>query len=678
MTSRETSPASNGGNADMTPEGKVLWQPSAERIARSNIIVYMQWLKTTRQLEFNHYHDLWQWSVEKPEDFWGSLWEYFRIDSATPYTRVLGNRIMPGAEWFPGTCVNYARHVLRQERADTEALLFRNEVNPLQSLGWTELAGRVRILATQLRKLGVVPGDRVVAYLPNIPETIIAMLAASSIGAIWSACSPDFGTGSVLDRFRQIGPKVLICVDGYRYNGIEFDRRPHLQTIIAGLEDTLQRVICVPYLYAEDNGFAGPKALSWNELMDHAAVTADEFEFEQVAFDHPLWILFTSGTTGLPKPIVQGHGGITLEHLKLITFYMDMKPGERMFFFTTTGWMVWNVLAGALLAGAVPVLYDGNPGYPEADSLWRLAEEASLGFFGTSPTYVNMMRQKGIVPREKYDLSRLHTVMLAGSPASAECMAWFYTSVKEDLLVAPGCGGTDCCTGFIEGIPLLPVHAGEMQVRCLGVDMHAFDENGKKVIGDFGEMVILQPLPSMPLYFWNDTDGQRYRESYFDQYPGVWRQGDFLKINERGGCYVRGRSDATLNRYGIRIGTAEIYRTVSALDVVDDALIVNLNLADGKFFMPLFVKLKAGTVLDDAIREQINNKLKFECSPRHVPDEIHQLDDIPYTLTGKKMEIPVNRILSGVAMEKAVNPDAMRNPESLEYFFKFREARGKL
>lgn len=652
-------------------EGEILWTPDAARIEHANVTAFSRWLKRTRGLAFTDYMQLWRWSVADPEAFWGALWDYFEVEASVPYHRVLGRRAMPGAEWFPGARLNYAENVLRRERDGGIALLHASESRPLEALGWSELAGQVRILATRLRALGVRPGDRVVAWMPNIPHTVIAMLATTAIGAIWACCSPDFGERGVLDRFAQLSPTVLFCIDGYRYGGKPFDRRVELERILAGL-GSVRHVIHLPYL---DPAAPPPRpaALSWAEALDHPPVAAAEFRFEQVPFDAPLWTLFSSGTTGLPKAIVHGHGGILLETRKNAVFHFDLHPGERLLFYTTTGWMLWNFLASTIATGAIPVLYDGSPAYPAPDTLWRLAQDAEATMLGASPTYVEQMARSGIVPRERYDLSHLRSISLAGSPATPACMAWFYANVKQDLWVANGSGGTDCCTGFVGGVPTLPVRAGEIQAPSLGVAVKAFNERGESVIDEVGELVLTQPLPSMPVRFWNDPDGRRYRESYFEDFPGIWRHGDFFRINARGGSFVLGRSDATLNRYGVRIGTAEIYRTLSALPEVEDSLIVNLDLPDGGFFMPLFVKLAAGASLEQ-VEGKIRETLRREYTARHVPDKIIPVPLIPMTLTGKKMEVPVRRILLGAAPEKAANVSAMANPRALDFFVEYAAA----
>jgi acetoacetyl-CoA synthetase len=648
-------------------EGELLWTPSAAQVEDANLTRFARWLALDRGLYFDSYDAMWRWSVRELEEFWQAMWDYFGIESSAEHTRVLGKRSMPGAEWFPGARLNYAQHVLRNERSGTDALLFMSETAPLTSVPWETFAGQVRILATRLRELGVRPGDRVVAYMPNIPQTMIAMLAATAIGAVWACCSPDFGSRGVIDRIQQLAPKILFCVDGYRYGGKAFDRRKELAEIIDAL-DGLEHVVHLPYLNAEDH--EGPRvgALQWSDLLERAAISKEKFEFEHVPFGHPLWVLFSSGTTGLPKAIVQSHGGILLEQLKLQHFHMDYRAGERAFFFTTSGWMMWNFLASMPLSGVCPVLYDGNPAYPTPDVLWKVSQDSRASFFGASPAYVEVMAKAGIVPRVRFDLSHLRAVMPAGSPVSPECTAWFYRNVKQDLLVATGSGGTDCCTGFVGGVPTQPVYAGEIQGRSLGVAAYAFNERGESVVDEVGELVLTEPMPSMPIYFWNDKDGSRYRESYFDVYPGVWRHGDFFRVNRRGGCFVLGRSDATLNRQGVRMGTAEIYRALAQLEEVEEALVVNLDLPGGKFFMPLFVKLIAGLRLDAELERKICEKLRREYSPRHVPDRVIQAPGIPVTLTRKKMEVPVRKILLGTPVELAANRNAMANPESLDFF----------
>ncbi|TDJ63203.1 MAG: acetoacetate--CoA ligase, partial [Proteobacteria bacterium] len=545
------------------------------------------------------------------------------------------------------------------------------EKTSLKSLSWNEMSRDVARLAAQLRRLGVEPGDRVVSFMPNIPHTMVAFLATASIGAVWSSCSTDFGAPSVLDRFQQIEPKVIFTVDGYCYGGKDFDRRDVARTIIEALP-SLKHVIYLPYL---DSGAAAPvaNAHDWNELL--SGPETPPHQFAQVGFDHPLWVVYSSGTTGLPKAIVHGHGGITLEMHKAMALHLDLKPGARMFFFTTSGWIMWNLMVSTLIVGAAPVLYDGNPAYPDVDVLWRLAADTRATQFGASPTYISTMMKDGIVPRERYDLSALEGVLLTGSPATPESMQWLYDNVKADLWVTSQSGGTDISSGFVNGSCTLPVYAGEIQSRALGVDVVAFNDRGESVINEVGELVVRQPMPSMPLYFWNDEGDKRYHDSYFDVFPGVWRHGDFFEVNDRGGCFIRGRSDSTLNRYGVRIGTAEIYRVVEALDEVDDALVVNLDLPGSRFFMPMFVKLAPGVSFDATVVAKIAQALRTQCSPRHVPDKVYPVADIPYTLTGKKLEVPIRKILMGIPVDEAASRDAMMNPESVDYFIAFADER---
>jgi acetoacetyl-CoA synthetase len=651
-------------------EGDLLWTPGEARRDRSQVLRFMRWLEEHRGLRLDSYDALWRWSITDLEGFWHSIWDYFGVAASVPFDRVLGRRSMPGAEWFPGARLNYAGHILARERPEATALISVREGEPPRRMSWATLGEQVRILATQMRRMGVAPGDRVAAVLPNAPPAAIAMLATTSIGAIWSCCGPDFGTKGVLERFKQLAPKVFFYVDAYQYGGKRYERSAELREVLAGLQ-TVEQAIYVPFDAGAAPTLPAGHVRSWDEVMDQPRVAPADFVCEAVAFDHPLWILFSSGTTGLPKPIVQGHGGILLEHLKHLHFNFEATPGQPLFFFTATSWMIWNFLLSSLAANVIPVLYDGNPAYPGPDALWKVIEESGATLFGTSPAYVELQRKAGIVPKERFNLDRLEAITLAGSPVSAECMQWVYENVKEDLWVASGSGGTDCCTGFVGGVSTLPVYAGEIQARALGCAAFAYDEQGREIIDEVGELVITQPMPSMPVYFWNDPDGQRYRESYFDVYPGIWRHGDFVRFNQRGGVYVLGRSDSTLNRHGIRIGTAEIYRSLAMIEEIDDALIVNLDLPGGKFFMPLFVTLRGGRILDESLTRRVGEQLRRDYSPRHVPDKIYQVQAIPYTLTGKKLEVPVRRILMGVAPEKAANRAALMNPAALDYFIDY-------
>jgi acetoacetyl-CoA synthetase len=656
----------------MLMEGDLLWTPDAARLEHAELTRFMRWLATERHLHFADYEALRAWSVTAVEDFWVAIVEFFDIRFSTPHRCVLEHRDMPGARWFPGARLNFAEHLLRRARPGVPALHYAGEAVPLQQITWDALTEQVTRLAARLREFGVQPGDRVVSFMPNIPQTAVAFLAAASIGAVWSSCSTDFGVRSVLDRFQQIEPRVLFCVDGYRYGGRHFDRRDEAAQIIAALP-TLAQVV---HLRLLDRDATPPVAAAhdWDALL--AAPAPGPLQFEQLAFDHPLWVVYSSGTTGLPKALVHGHGGITLELHKGLGLHCNLRPGSVMFFYTTSGWIMWNLLIGALVTGASAVIYDGNPASPDLDVLWRLASETGATLFGASPTYVGMMQKHQIVPRERYAYPALEGILLSGSPVTPESMQWLYEHVKADLWVTSQSGGTDICAGFVTGAAILPVYAGEIQVRGLGIDVQAFNDAGEPVIDEVGELVVCQPMPSMPLHFWNDPDMRRYRESYFGEFPGKWRHGDFFKVNSRGGCYIQGRSDSTLNRYGVRIGTAEIYRTVETVEGVADSLIVNLDLPGGRFFMPMFIRLAPGYTLDEALTARINRALREQCSPRHVPDRIYAIDAVPYTLTGKKLEVPVRKILMGFDLAKAVSRDAMMNPAAIDTFIEFaREQR---
>jgi acetoacetyl-CoA synthetase len=655
---------------ESTVEAEILWAPSAEMVERSQLARYMRWLAESRDLHFEDYHALWRWSVSEVEEFWGTIWEYFGVISDDPEDEVLPERIMPGARWFPGTQLNYAEHIFRGKADDEVALVYASELRPLRELRWGALREQVGAVREGLRALGVGKGDRVAAYLPNGPEALIAFLATASLGATWSSCSPDFGPASVVDRFAQIEPKVLICVDGYRYGGKDFDR---LDTVaeIAGQIPSLERIVVVPYLSAtpelatlERAGQAPP--MTWSQLNDVGAGV--ELAFERVPFEHPLWVLYSSGTTGLPKPIVHGHGGILLEQLKKSYLHLDAKTGDRLFWFTTTGWMMWNFLVGVLLTPASIVLYDGNPATPDMGVLWDLAERTGMTCFGTSAAYIAACMKDGVEPSAGRDLSRLRSVGSTGSPLSPEGFEWVYEHVGSDTWLFSTSGGTDLCTAFVGRVPLLPVYRGELQARALGAKVEAFAEDGKSVIDEVGELVITEPMPSMPVFFWGDDDGSRYRASYFEMYPGVWRHGDWIEITSRGTAIIYGRSDSTINRGGIRMGTSEIYRAVSAVPEVLDSLVIDVPRPGTDGWMPLFVVLKDGAGLNDDLVAEIKSRIREQCSPRHVPNEIFQIAEVPRTLSGKVLEVPVKRILMGETPEKAASRDSLANPSSLDYF----------
>jgi acetoacetyl-CoA synthetase len=624
-----------------------LWTPPAELVERAVMTRYM------REQGFETYDDLWRWSIGDLDAFWASIWDFFGVEGG--YEQVLASREMPGAQWFPGAQVNYAEHLFRGKDPDAVAILHASELRELGEVTWGELRAQVASMAARLRALGVERGDRVAAYMPNIPETVAAFLATASLGAVWSSCSPDFGPRSVIDRFAQIEPKVLLAVDGYRYNGRDFDRRETVERIAA---ETGGQVLTLGYL----DGSGWPDD------------PGGDLEFEHVSFDHPLWVLYSSGTTGLPKAIVHGHGGILLEHLKKLHLHVDAQAGDRVFWFTTTGWMMWNFLVSGLLTEAAVVLYDGSPGAPDMGVLWDLAENAGVTTFGTSAAYIAACMKAGVEPGAGRDLSKLRAVGSTGSPLSPEGFRWVYDHVGEDTWLFSTSGGTDLCTAFVGGCPLVPVYEGELQARSLGASIEAWDPDGRSLVGEVGELVITQPMPSMPLYMWNDPDGERYRDSYFTTYPGIWRHGDWIEITERGTAIISGRSDSTINRGGIRMGTAEIYRAVLAIDEVVDALVVDVAREEGDW-MPLFVVMREGADLDDDLRATIRARIREDCSPRHVPDEIVEVEEVPRTLSGKVLELPVKRILQGAPPEKAASRDSLANPEALDFFVSWAERR---
>ncbi len=626
----------------------------------------MQWLEREKGLHFETPDELWLWSVEKLEDFWAAIWDYFQIQSSKPYQAVLVERKMPGAQWFPGAELNYTQHVFRNMTNERPALIFQSETQPMMEVSWEDLYRQVARVAATLRSLGVQRGDRVVSNLPNIPQAAIAFLATASLGAVWSSCSPDFGTRSVIDRFQQIEPKVLFAVDGYHYGGKVLDRRAIIPELQAALP-TLQHTIVLPYAFSDTSAVGLRDAMLWNDMP----ASSEPLTYEQVPFDHPLWVLYSSGTTGLPKAIVQGQGGILVEHLKSLHLGMDLTTHDRFFWFSSTGWMMWNLLMGGLLLGIPIVLYDGSPGYPDMNVLWRYAEQAGITFFGTSAGFILSCMKAGVTPGKTFDLRKLRALGSTGSPLPPEGFQWVYEEIKRDLWLASVSGGTDVCSGFLGGCIEMPVYAGELQMRSLGAKVEAFDESGRPLIDEVGELVITEPMPSMPVYFWNDPDGKRYRESYFDMYPGVWRHGDWIKITPRGSSIIYGRSDSTINRKGIRMGSSEIYRIVEDMPEVLDSLIIGIERAGGNYYLPLFVVLRPGVELDDDLKARIRNKLRTSLSPHHVPDDIFVIPEVPRTLSGKKLEVPVKKIFMGVAPEKAISVDAMSNPQVMDYFVEF-------
>jgi acetoacetyl-CoA synthetase len=628
-------------------EPKLLWRPSAERAERASIARFAR--AVGRE---GDYDELWRWSVDDLEGFWAAVWEFFDVQASEPYESVLGRREMPGAQWFPGSRLSYAEHFFRGRDDDAVAIHHASELRELSQWTWGDLRAQTAQIAAGLRDLGVRPGDRVAAYMPNIPETIAAFLATASIGAVWSSAAPEFGARSVIDRFAQIEPKVLLAIDGYRYGGRDHDRG---EVVASVAEETGAQVVRFGHL----DGSGWPQ-----DVVAHD----EPLTFEQVPFEHPLWVLYSSGTTGLPKPIVHSQGGILLEHLKKLHLHLDAQEGDRLFWFTTTGWMMWNFLVGALLTPASIVLYDGNPGSPDLGVLWDLAERTGMTTFGTSASYIASCMKADVEPRAGRDLSALRAVGSTGSPLSPEGFDWVYEHVGPDTWLFSTSGGTDLCTAFVGGVPTLPVYEGELQARSLGAKVEAFDEDGHALVGQVGELVLTEPMPSMPISFWGDDDGSRLRESYFSMYPGVWRHGDWIEITERGTAIISGRSDSTINRGGIRMGTSEIYRAVLADDDVDDALVVDVPREGTDGWMPLFVVLREGATLDDDLVARIKRRIREDCSPRHVPNEIHQIAEVPRTLSGKALEVPVKRILMGTPADKAASRESLANPAALDYF----------
>jgi acetoacetyl-CoA synthetase len=650
-------------------EQQPLWTPSEEMRQSSELTRFMAWAGERHGRDFADYAELWQWSVDELEDFWADVWKFCGVRSSKPYERVLASHEMPGTRWFEGAELNFAENLLLAERdSGSVAVVHTSELRELREITWGELSACVAEAAGGLRSLGVEPGDRVVAYMPNILETLIAFLAVSSLGAVWSSAAPEFGARSVIDRFAQIEPKVLLTVDGYRHGGKDFDRLPTVKTILTELP-TVEHVVLLPYLstVAEPATLA-PTALSWDELMERGR--GQELTFAQVPFDHPLWVLYSSGTTGLPKAIVQSQGGILLEQLKKARLHLDLRPGDRMFWFTTTGWMMWNFLVGCLHSEAAIVLYDGSPGHPDLGALWDLAARARITCMGVSAGLLASTEKAGVRPAHDYDLSALRAIGSTGSPLSPESFRWVYREVGSDIWLFSTSGGTDVCTAFVGGCPLLRVYEGELQARMLGCAVEAWDEQGHSVLDEVGELVITEPMPSMPIYFWDDPKGERLQESYFSMYPGVWRHGDWIRITPRGGAVIYGRSDSTINRQGVRMGTSEIYRAASAVEQVLDSLVVDIPKggADGELWMVLFVVLAPGTNLDEDLKAQIKRRIREDCSPRHVPNEVLQVDEVPRTLSGKVLEVPVKRILMGADPAKAASVDSLANPASLDYF----------
>jgi acetoacetyl-CoA synthetase len=651
------------------PSPEVLWTPLADARDRSRMGRYLAWLAAERDLRLPDYDAAWRWSVGDPGAFWQSVWDHFGVRSTSPAGQALADARMPGARWFPGAAMNYAEHVLAlQGRGDDDTVVVgRSQTRGPSDLTAAELRDAVARCRAGLVRLGVERGDRVAAFLPNVPEAVIGLLATASLGATWSSCAPEFGTRAVVDRFGQIEPTVLLTIDGYRYGDKVVDRAGAVADIRAALR-TVDATVVVPYLRPEAEAVdAVPGAIPWSALLAEDAPLA----VEPVAFDHPLYVLFSSGTTGLPKPIVHGHGGILLEHLKALALHTDLGPDDRFCWFTTTGWMMWNYLVSGLAVGSTVVLFDGNPAWPDLSTLWRLAAETRTTYLGVSAPFLMACRAAGLAPGRDpgLDLSALRGVGSTGAPLPAAGFRWVADAVSDAIPVGSLSGGTDLCTGFLGPSPLVPVWAGEISCRMLGARVEAFDPSGRSLVGEQGELVITAPMPSMPVGLWGDADGSRMRAAYFEPWPGVWRHGDWLTITERGSCVISGRSDATLNRGGVRIGTAELYAVVESLPEVADSLVVHLeDPGGGPGELLLFVVVRDGGPLDDGLRARIASALREGLSPRHVPDAILAVPAIPRTLSGKKLEVPVKRILAGMPPEAAASKDALADPRSLEPF----------
>jgi len=638
-----------------------LWKPSAERIADANLTRFMKYLGEQRGKSFSSYDDLYQWSVTERADFWESVWDFGGVIASRPYDQVLvdGDK-MPGSKWFAGSRMNFAENLLRYRDGQT-ALVFKGEQQEAIRITYAELYDRVARLAKSLREMGVTVGDRVSGFVPNMMETVVAMLAATSIGAIWSSCSPDFGIKGVLDRFGQIEPKVVFTANGYAYNGKTFDSLQRVSDILNSLP-SVEKVVVIPYTESRPDISMINNSVLFDDFL--AAEDNLEIEFEQLPFDHPLYIMYSSGTTGVPKCIVHGAGGTLIQHLKEHILHVDLKREDKLFYFTTCGWMMWNWLVSGLAVGATLILFDGSPFYPNGGATFKLAEDEKITVFGTSAKFLASVQQAGIKPGREYDLSAVKTICSTGSPLSAESFEFVYREIKEDLDLASISGGTDIISCFALGNPILPVYSEELQCRGLGMKVEAFDDYGKPVINEQGELVCTASFPSMPIYFWNDPDNQKYLDAYFRRYPNIWCHGDYIKITETGGVIFYGRSDATLNPGGVRIGTAEIYRQVETIPEVKDSVVIGQNW-ENDVRVILFVVLNEGVELTEELEKRIKTTIRKNTTPRHVPAKIIPVADIPYTISGKKVELAVRKVVEG---REVANKDALAKPQALDCF----------
>jgi acetoacetyl-CoA synthetase len=646
----------------------VLWRPAPADLERATLTRYLAWLAAERGHVFEGYQDLWRWSTDDLSGFWGSVWDFFGLSAVSAYDEVLADDAMPGARWFTGARLNFAERCLATGRPDDPALIAVAEDGVPVTTTYAELRRQVAAVAGSLRRLGVRPGDCVAGYLPNVPEAVVALLATAAVGAVWTVTSPDFGTSAARARLGQAEPRVLFCAESYRYGGRVHDRHDAVAELVSSLPG-LRHVVVVGRPDAggaSPDGWPGPSRLPWDELVADSAA----LEFADVAFDHPLWVLWSSGTTGVPKGIVHGHGGITVELLKALGLAADVQRDDRFFFVTSTSWMVWNFLLGGLLLGAAVVLYDGSPTYPELGGAWRVAEVTRATVMGTGAAYLTAGHKAGDRPRERYDLSALRSLLQTGSTLPTPAWNWVSRDVRPGIWLQSVCGGTDVCSALAGASPLEPVRAGCLQAPALGVALAAWDADGRPVIGREGELVVTRPMPSMPLRFLGDADGSRYRDAYFRTYPGIWRHGDFVTVRDDGSIVVSGRSDATLNRLGIRMGPADLYAVVEAFDEIADSLVVGVDRPDGGYFMPLFVVLAPGRRLDDDLRARLVDAVRDRLSPRHVPDAFVQIDAVPRTSTGKKLEVPVKRILEGASVAESGGTGAL-NPHALDWFARF-------